>query len=135
MRPLDSERYRLDPPAQRNDLAAWRKALDNAHSQLEHQHLRVLNQELMLKHGDKVWRVQVAADEAAAKGLEAQLAGVKRDIDAINQQRKLSQHAAGERGGPRPAAPTRRALRMVGFAERPPLARRARACTAARAPL
>ena len=35
-------RYRLDKPslAKRNDVSAWKKALDNAHSQLGHQHNR-----------------------------------------------------------------------------------------------
>lgn len=39
---LDIARYRLDEPPlnRRNDLAAWCSALDNAHSQLEHQYNR-----------------------------------------------------------------------------------------------
>lgn len=37
--PPDTTRYRLDPPpeAQQNDPAAWKKAIDNAKAQLEHQ--------------------------------------------------------------------------------------------------
>jgi hypothetical protein len=56
MTPLDTSRYRLDPPGptKRNDFNAWKSALDNAHSQLEHQYLRILNLELLLKYGDKV---------------------------------------------------------------------------------
>ena len=56
MPPLDATRYRLDaPPAsRRHDLAAWKTSVDNAHSQLEHQYLRIINLELMLKYGDKV---------------------------------------------------------------------------------
>ncbi len=58
---LDMTRYRLDPPsqAQRNDLAAWRAAIDNAHAQLEHQYNRIQNLELMLKFGPNTWRAQV----------------------------------------------------------------------------
>ena len=39
---MDTRRYNLDPPpaAKRNDVGAWRAALDNAHSQLEHQYNR-----------------------------------------------------------------------------------------------
>jgi pre-mRNA-splicing factor SPF27 len=39
---LDIVRYRLDEPPlnRRNDVAAWRAALDNAHAQLEHQYNR-----------------------------------------------------------------------------------------------
>lgn len=40
--PPDGARFRLDPPppSRRGDPGAWRAALDNAHSQLEHQHNR-----------------------------------------------------------------------------------------------
>ncbi len=36
---MDTTRYRLDPPPlnRRNDISAWRAAVENAHSQLEHQ--------------------------------------------------------------------------------------------------
>lgn len=56
MKPLDTSRYRLDTPAanKQNDHGAWRSCLDNAHAQLEHQYLRILNLELLLKYGDKV---------------------------------------------------------------------------------
>ena len=39
---MDTTRYRLDPPPlnRRNDISAWRAAVDNAHSQLEHQYNR-----------------------------------------------------------------------------------------------
>lgn len=39
---MDTQRYNLDAPpaAKRNDVAAWRQALDNAYSQLEHQYNR-----------------------------------------------------------------------------------------------
>ncbi|KAG2423515.1 hypothetical protein HXX76_015263 [Chlamydomonas incerta] len=95
--PLDAVRYRLEPPpqARRGDVGAWRAAADNGAAQLEHQHLRILNQELLLKYGDKAWRAQVALDEAAVKGLEAQLAALRKETDALNRERKLQQHAAG----------------------------------------
>jgi pre-mRNA-splicing factor SPF27 len=40
--PLDTTRFRLDPPpaGRRGDPGAWRGALDNARAQLEHQHNR-----------------------------------------------------------------------------------------------
>ncbi len=39
---MDTTRYRLDPPPlnRHNDISAWRSALENAHSQLEHQYNR-----------------------------------------------------------------------------------------------
>jgi Breast carcinoma amplified sequence 2 (BCAS2) len=49
MEALDVTRYRLDKPplARRNDFAAWRKALENAHSQLGHQYNRCGGQQCM----------------------------------------------------------------------------------------
>ncbi|KXZ41177.1 hypothetical protein GPECTOR_684g823 [Gonium pectorale] len=95
--PLDTLRYRLEPPPQtrRGDVGAWRAAAENAVSQLEHQHLRILNQELLLKHGDKAWRAQVQLDEAAVRSLESQLAQLRKETDALNRERKLQQQAAG----------------------------------------
>lgn len=45
---MDTKRYNLDPPsaAKRNDYTAWRMALDNAHSQLEHQYNRLEHTQL-----------------------------------------------------------------------------------------
>ena len=42
MEAMDVTRYQLDapPPERKNDVNAWRRALDNAHSQLEHQYNR-----------------------------------------------------------------------------------------------
>ena len=42
MEAMDVTRYLLDPPPpeRKNDVGAWRRALDNAHSQLEHQYNR-----------------------------------------------------------------------------------------------
>ena len=42
MEALDMTRVMLDPPPleKRNDYGAWKRALDNAHSQLEHQYNR-----------------------------------------------------------------------------------------------
>ena len=44
MQKPDNERLSLPQPplSRRNDVAAWRTALENAHSQLEHQYNRYL---------------------------------------------------------------------------------------------
>lgn len=97
MPPLSSSRYLLEPPpaARRHDLGAWRASVDNAHSQLEHQYLRITNLELMLKFGDKNWRAQGQLDEAAVKQYEVALEETKKAITAVNMERKLQQTAAG----------------------------------------
>ena len=91
MAPLDSVRYRLEPPpqARRGDVGAWKSSLDNAAAQLEHQHLRILNQELLLKYGDKAWRAQVglgkgggvAAEEGKGEGGRGAVNGLRGDVD------------------------------------------------------
>jgi pre-mRNA-splicing factor SPF27 len=91
------ERYNLNPPpaAQRGDPAAWRAALDNAHAQLEQQHNRLLNLELLLKFGPTTWRAHNEALAAYVARLQAALAATRAAIDDLNRERKLQQTAAG----------------------------------------
>lgn len=164
MKPLDTSRYRLDPPPQnkQNDPNAWRGALDNAHAQLEHQYLRIMNLEMLLKYGDKVrgalrvaglrgalrgaaaaactpardrgpnsamhprmqtWRAQNQMSEAAHKALEAEVAATRRRVNELNQERKLSQTAAGEARARAcsPACPPAHARRAAAAAPCTPL--------------
>eukprot|EP00200_Dunaliella_tertiolecta_P003457 CAMPEP_0202339624 /NCGR_PEP_ID=MMETSP1126-20121109/1407_1 /ASSEMBLY_ACC=CAM_ASM_000457 /TAXON_ID=3047 /ORGANISM="Dunaliella tertiolecta, Strain CCMP1320" /LENGTH=305 /DNA_ID=CAMNT_0048930203 /DNA_START=757 /DNA_END=1674 /DNA_ORIENTATION=+ len=97
MKPLDTSRYRLDTPvaSKQNDPGSWRSSLDNAHAQLEHQYLRILNLDLLLKYGDKTWRAQTQLSEATQKQAEEELQATKKRITELNQERKLSQLAAG----------------------------------------
>ncbi|KAI7836667.1 hypothetical protein COHA_009443 [Chlorella ohadii] len=94
---MDTARYSLDPPppTKRSDHNAWRAALDNAHAQLEHQYNRLLNLELLLKFGPDSWRMHNEALSAFVTRLQEQLAAVKRQVDTLNRERKLQQHAAG----------------------------------------
>lgn len=95
--PIDITRYQLNPPPldKRNDVNAWKSAVDNANSQLEHQLLRIVNHELLLKHGDKAWRAQTQMDESALKLAESELARAKAELESVNMERKLQQQAAG----------------------------------------
>ncbi|GMH35039.1 hypothetical protein BSKO_02907 [Bryopsis sp. KO-2023] len=97
MPPLDTHRYTLSTPAKSkmNDLVAWGKALDNAHSQLEHQHLRLLNLELYLKYGAEVWKIGNAENTVKKEELEMEVEKIKKTIEGINQERKLSQISIG----------------------------------------
>eukprot|EP00899_Mesostigma_viride_P002197 jgi/Mesvir1/11979/Mv00293-RA.1 len=97
MAPLDVSRYRLDPPPshRRNDPVAWKAAVDNAKSQLEHQHVRLVNLELMLKFVPRVWNVHNHELEMVALRTSAAVQNHKKLIDEINRRRKADQVTAG----------------------------------------
>lgn len=97
MQAMDTARYGLEPPppSRRNDFNAWRAALDNAYAQLEHQHNRLLNLELLLKFGPDSWRMHNEALASFVARLQDQLSRVRRQVDDLNRERKLQQHAAG----------------------------------------
>ena len=63
MQPLDVSRYEVAPPegALQRDPSAWRAALANARSQLEHQHNRLANLELLGEYGPRAHLQQNAA--------------------------------------------------------------------------
>ncbi|KAK9806831.1 hypothetical protein WJX72_004086 [[Myrmecia] bisecta] len=98
MAALDTTRYRLDPPplARRNDVAAWKQALDNAHSQLEHQYNRLLNLELLNKYGPNAWRAHNDYLEAGNKRVEEEVAATKQATEELNRTRKMQQGGAGQ---------------------------------------
>jgi len=93
--PPDASRYRLDPPADLNDLEAWRAAGRNARAQLEHQRGRVVNLELLHRRGEELWQETNARVEAACVAVGRELAAERRRSEATNRERKLQQLAAG----------------------------------------
>ena len=101
---MDTTRYNLDPPppSKRNDVSAWRAAVDNAYAQLEHQYNRLLNLELLLKYGPAAWRAHNEALGSHATRLGAALEATRRDVEATNRERKLQQTAAGAPSAPPP---------------------------------
>mmetsp|Transcript_34726 Transcript_34726/g.98403 ORF Transcript_34726/g.98403 Transcript_34726/m.98403 type:complete len:249 (+) Transcript_34726:209-955(+) len=96
MTQLDTLRYQLNPPppSKRNDLGEWRNALDNAHSQLEHQELRLMNLELQVKYGANVWRAYNQQVDVLVKGYEKSITQLRQDIEETNRARKLYQVSA-----------------------------------------
>lgn len=97
LEPLDTTRFHLAPPPpnKQNDFGAWRKATDNAHSQLEHQYNRLLNLELLLRFGPNARRAHHKALEGHIHRLEREVEQLHSQRDSINRQRKLTQEADG----------------------------------------
>uniref|UniRef100_A0A7S0MSM4 Pre-mRNA-splicing factor SPF27 n=1 Tax=Pyramimonas obovata TaxID=1411642 RepID=A0A7S0MSM4_9CHLO len=95
--PMDQTRFRLDPPAlnRRNDVNAWKQALNNAHSQLEHQALRLTNLELLFKYGANAWKANLNHLEASTITTTKVRDELKSQIEAMNQERKLQQEVTG----------------------------------------
>lgn len=94
---LDLTRYNLEAPSgsQKNDLEAWRKALDNAYSQREHQYTRLLNLELMLKYAAQAYRASNEELSEHVDRLQKTLDEIRSTIEQTNAERKLQQVAAG----------------------------------------
>lgn len=97
LEPLDTSRFHLAPPPanQHSDFSAWRKATDNAHSQLEHQYNRLLNLELLLRFGPNARRVHNKSLEGHVHRLETEIEQLQQQRDSINRQRKLTQESDG----------------------------------------
>mmetsp|Transcript_4292 Transcript_4292/g.6602 ORF Transcript_4292/g.6602 Transcript_4292/m.6602 type:complete len:209 (-) Transcript_4292:33-659(-) len=95
---LDTSRYQIEqpPPNKKNDIQAWKQCVANAQAQLEHQHLRLLNLELMNKYGANCWKVINSITENAAKQFEANFKKCRERIDQTNRERSAEQIPLGQ---------------------------------------
>ncbi|TFK90232.1 breast carcinoma amplified sequence 2 [Polyporus arcularius HHB13444] len=93
--PLDTTRYQLPAPTTPESEEEWRKALDNARAQLEHQKTRHLNLALLQQYGSNAWRIHNYLNEAAAKHIEQTLEELKNLTTEVNRDRKNYQTRLG----------------------------------------
>lgn len=96
---LDMSRLQMDVPAhnRQNDPAAWRQAVQNAQSQLEHQANRLDNVELFQQHGASAWRAHLVQLEGMVRNLQQQQEEVRTRTEEINKKRKYEQLEAAKK--------------------------------------
>ncbi|KAJ3272485.1 hypothetical protein HK104_004474 [Borealophlyctis nickersoniae] len=93
---IDVARFRLEPPKQANPrVADWRAAVEASQAQLEHQHNRLINLELINKFGPNAWRLHNFQLEHAVSMLQAEGSSTKLAVVQLNKQRKVEQMKAG----------------------------------------
>ena len=99
MSTIDTARYQLDPPPAelQSDPSAWQRAVHNAQAQLEHQHTRIGNLELLQQHGAPLWRAHLNALDVSSGQLKRAEGDVAEQIEIVNRKRKTEQLAAGPR--------------------------------------
>jgi len=90
---LDVSRYKLERPSGKDEssLKKWQQARDNAQAQLEHQHTRIMNLELMSKYGTNAWRKHNEALVGTKKYMESLLQTEREEVEKINSKRKMDQ--------------------------------------------
>ncbi|KAJ3196183.1 pre-rRNA-processing protein esf1 [Irineochytrium annulatum] len=92
---IDTSRFRMEPPKPSNlpeeQEKGWRDAVNNAQAQLEHQHNRLLNLELINKFGQNSWRIHNYQLEGAVNQLKLQAKQQKEELQELNKERKIDQ--------------------------------------------
>ncbi|KAH9473965.1 hypothetical protein MJO28_000194 [Puccinia striiformis f. sp. tritici] len=94
---LDIERFNIPYPDDHTSLEEWEKALSNAKSQLEHQRLRLINLDLIGKHGANHWKLSNFLVDQEISKVDKLVALCKDEIDDVNRRRKAHQTDVGDR--------------------------------------
>ncbi|PLW44126.1 hypothetical protein PCANC_13797 [Puccinia coronata f. sp. avenae] len=94
---LDIERFNIPYPDDHTHLKGWEDALSNTKSQLEHQRLRLINLDLIGKHGANHWKLSNFLVEQEIPKVEKLVEHYKNEIDNVNRRRKAHQTDVGDR--------------------------------------
>ncbi|KDN49408.1 hypothetical protein RSAG8_02110, partial [Rhizoctonia solani AG-8 WAC10335] len=93
--PLDTTRHQLPAPEDQATEDEWKKSLQNAKAQLEHQRRRQVNLSLLQTYGPKSWKVHNFLLEEDAKRIEQVVEATKEQSTEVNRARKNAQLTAG----------------------------------------
>ncbi|OAV91878.1 hypothetical protein PTTG_02650 [Puccinia triticina 1-1 BBBD Race 1] len=94
---LDIERFHIPYPDDHTSLKNWEDALSNAKSQLEHQRLRLINLDLIAKHGANHWKLSNFLVDQEISKVDKLVEHYKTEIDNVNRRRKSHQTDVGDR--------------------------------------
>ena len=96
---LDTTRLecRPPPPELARDSTAWRKTVDNTRAQLEHQHGRMDNLELLQQYGPQAWLQQNSALKSMRDVMVAKAEAARSATEEVNVKRKVRQLQAAPR--------------------------------------
>ncbi|KAI6241445.1 hypothetical protein M3Y99_00372900 [Aphelenchoides fujianensis] len=100
MEKLDMSRYDLPSPAntpQANDRGAWTKAIQNCEAQLESQHLRKVNLELMEEFGSEAHLRANNVLQKEADQQERSVYNLRSTLFELHSRRKRRQEETGEK--------------------------------------
>lgn len=99
MEGLAMKRYELPPPppGKLSEVGAWNDSVTNSMAQLEHQAVRAINLELMMEYGCEAWKSNLEVLTSLQAKAQAQLQGLRKEIQEINWQRKSKQMQAGDK--------------------------------------
>ncbi|KAJ2079618.1 hypothetical protein H4R24_003659 [Coemansia sp. RSA 988] len=96
--PFDIDRYKLEAPSGPDvaeDVDVWKRAADNAASQLEHQSMRMENLELLQNFGANAWKLSNYQKECLLANIEGSTRRYEEEGMHLNKERKYEQTEAG----------------------------------------
>ena len=85
------------PRGKAASLSRWQESTAATSALIEHGQVRLLNLELMAKHGGKVWRARNALLEAVNGSSSEALNAAVREAEVINLKRQTEQREAGSK--------------------------------------